>query len=88
MFPSGQPVQPRQQRHHRPTRDQTPWWRRSTLVAAPSEVSDERIAELRALGYRDGQITEVVGLVSLQLLTGAFNLVAGIHTTPTARSAT
>ncbi|MDP1846563.1 MAG: carboxymuconolactone decarboxylase family protein [Solirubrobacteraceae bacterium] len=57
------------------------------VIAAPSEVSDEQIDELRAFGYRDEQIAEVVGLVSLQLLTGAFNLVAGIHTTPTARSA-
>jgi hypothetical protein len=34
---------------------------------------------LRAHGYRDEQIVEVAGLVSLQLLTGAFNLIAGIH---------
>lgn len=57
------------------------------LIAAPSEVSDQQIDELRAFGYSDEQIAEVVGLVSLQLLTGAFNLVAGIHSTPTARSA-
>ena len=57
------------------------------VVAAPSEVSDEQIDELRAVGYSDEQIAEVVGLVSLQLLTGAFNLVAGIQTIPTARSA-
>ena len=57
------------------------------VVAAPSEVSDEQIDELRVFGYRDEQIAEVVGFVSLQLLTGAFNLVAGIHSTPTARSA-
>jgi AhpD family alkylhydroperoxidase len=56
------------------------------VVAAPSEVSDEQIDALRGFGYRDEQIAEVVGLVSLQLLTGAFNLVAGIHSTPTARS--
>jgi len=29
--------------------------------------------------YRDEQIVEVAGLVSLQLLTDAFNLIAGIH---------
>lgn len=57
------------------------------VIAAPSEVTDEQIDELRAFGYSDEQIGEVVGLVSLQLLSGAFNLVAGIHTTPTARSA-
>jgi uncharacterized peroxidase-related enzyme len=48
------------------------------IIAAPREVTDQQIAELRAHGYTDEQITEVVALVSLQLLTGAFNLVAGI----------
>jgi uncharacterized peroxidase-related enzyme len=57
------------------------------VLAAPSEVSDEQIAELREFGYSDEQIAEVVGLVALQLLTGAFNLVAGIESTsPTERS--
>jgi uncharacterized peroxidase-related enzyme len=57
------------------------------VIAAPSEVSDQQVEELRALGYTDEQIAEVVGLVSLQLLTGAFNLVAGIHPPTTATSA-
>ena len=57
------------------------------LIAAPAEVTDAQIDELRALGYTDEQIAEVVGLASLQLLTGAFNLVAGIHPTTPARSA-
>jgi len=35
-------------------------------------------------GYRDEQIAEVGGLVALQLLTGAFNLIADIHATPEA----
>ena len=48
------------------------------VVAAPGEVSDEQVDELREHGYTDEQIAEVIGLVSLQLLTGAFNLVAGI----------
>jgi uncharacterized peroxidase-related enzyme len=54
---------------------------------APADVTDEQLAELRDLGYSDEQIAEVVGLVSLQLMTGAFNLVAGIHPPTTARSA-
>jgi AhpD family alkylhydroperoxidase len=58
------------------------------VIAAPAEVTDEQIDQLRQLGYTDEQITEVVGLVSLQLLTGAFNLVAGIDLSTTARSAT
>ena len=57
------------------------------VLAAPAEVTDEQVEELRSLGYTDEQIAEVVGLVSLQLLTGAFNLVAGIHPSTTVRSA-
>ena len=62
------------------------------LVAAPAEVSDEQIAELREHGYGDEQIAEVVALVALQQLTGTFNLVAGIEPdtvidSPSARSA-
>jgi uncharacterized peroxidase-related enzyme len=57
------------------------------VIAFPAEVTDEQLAELRALGYTDEQIAEVVGLVSLQMLTGAFNLVAGIHSPMNARSA-
>ena len=57
------------------------------VLAAPAEVTDEQVEELRFLGYTDEQIAEVVGLVSLQLITGAFNLVAGIHPSTTVRSA-
>jgi alkylhydroperoxidase family enzyme len=57
------------------------------VIAAPAEVTDEQVDELRQVGYTDEQIAEVVGLVSLQLLTGAFNLVSGIHPSLTARSA-
>ena len=49
------------------------------LIAAPAEVSDAQIAELREYGYSDEQIAEVVALVALQQLSGAFNLVAGIE---------
>ena len=54
------------------------------VIAAPAEVDDEQIDALRSAGYSDEQIAEVVGLVALQLLTGAFNLIAGIH--PPARA--
>jgi uncharacterized peroxidase-related enzyme len=58
------------------------------VLAAPSEVSDDQLRELHELGYSNEQIAEVVGFVALQLLTGAFNLVAGIETTSqTERSA-
>ena len=49
------------------------------VLASPAEIGDADIDDLRARGYRDEQIAEVAGLVSLQLLTGAFNLIAGIH---------
>ena len=48
------------------------------VVAAPSEVGEADIARLRELGWRDEQIADVVGLAALNLLTGGFNLVAGI----------
>ena len=49
------------------------------VLAAPGEIGDADLARLRGHGYRDEQIAEVVGLVSLQLLTGAFNLIADIR---------
>jgi AhpD family alkylhydroperoxidase len=49
------------------------------VLAAPGEIGDADLDRLRRHGYRDEQIAEVVGLVSLQLLTGAFNLIADIH---------
>jgi AhpD family alkylhydroperoxidase len=49
------------------------------VLAAPAEIGDEDVERLREHGYSDEQIAEVVGLVALNLLTGAFNLVAGLH---------
>jgi AhpD family alkylhydroperoxidase len=57
------------------------------VLAAPAEITDEQVQDLRDLGYSDEQIAEVPGLVALNVLTGAFNLVAGIHSTKSARSA-
>ena len=44
----------------------------------PTSITDEHIAALRGFGYSDREIADVVGVVSLNLLTGAFNLVAGL----------
>ncbi|GMA19225.1 carboxymuconolactone decarboxylase family protein [Arsenicicoccus piscis] len=44
----------------------------------PASITDAQIDELRALGYTDRAIADVVGVVSLNILTGAFNLVAGL----------
>jgi AhpD family alkylhydroperoxidase len=49
------------------------------VLAAPAEIGDADLERLRAHGYSDEQIAEVAGLVGLQLLTGGFNLMAGIH---------
>jgi AhpD family alkylhydroperoxidase len=49
------------------------------VLAGPAEIDDADVERLRSHGYRDEQIAEVAGLVSLQLLTGAFNLIADIH---------
>ena len=57
------------------------------VAAAPAEVTDDQVDALRALGWRDEQIADVVGLVALNVLTGSFNLVAAIHPTTPARSA-
>jgi AhpD family alkylhydroperoxidase len=49
------------------------------VLTRPAEIRDAEIAELREHGYRDREIVEVVGIVALNQLTGAFNLVAGIE---------
>lgn len=43
----------------------------------PTSITDVQIDELRGHGYSDREIADVVGIVALNLLTGAFNLVAG-----------
>jgi len=56
------------------------------ILTAPGDIGDADVERLREHGYSDEQIAEVVGLVSLQLLTGAFNLMAGIDAPPEARA--
>ncbi len=46
---------------------------------APSTVTGQQIDRLRRLGHSDRQLLDVVALVALNHLTGAFNLVAGFH---------
>lgn len=45
----------------------------------PFTVTSEQIDDLRRLGHSDRELLDVVGLVALNQLTGAFNLVAGLH---------
>lgn len=47
--------------------------------AEPASITDADIDELRRLGYRDRDVLDVVGLVALNVLTGSFNLVAGLE---------
>ncbi len=49
---------------------------------APATVTSRQIDDLRRLGHSDRQLLDVVGLVALNHLTGAFNLVAGLHPEP------
>ncbi|MEW1697210.1 carboxymuconolactone decarboxylase family protein [Streptomyces sp. NPDC093249] len=49
------------------------------VLAEPGSLTDEDVAEVRAHGWSDRVIAEVVGVVTLNLLTGAFNLLAGIQ---------
>jgi AhpD family alkylhydroperoxidase len=48
-------------------------------LTKPDEIGDADLERLHEHGYDDEQIAEVAGLVALQLLTGSFNLIAGIH---------
>ena len=49
------------------------------VAASPSEIGDADVDGLHELGWSDEQIADVVGLVALNVMTGSFNLVAGIH---------
>jgi AhpD family alkylhydroperoxidase len=51
------------------------------VLAEPPSITADDIAELRGHGWTDRVIADVVGVVTLNLLTGAFNLVAGIQPT-------
>lgn len=44
----------------------------------PSSITDEHLDALRGHGFSDREIADVVGIVALNILTGAFNLVAGL----------
>lgn len=49
------------------------------VYAAPATITDDQITGLRRYGYTDRQIIDVVGIVAINVLTGAFNLVAGLQ---------
>jgi len=47
--------------------------------ADPASIDTRLLAELRSLGHRDRDLLDVIGLVALNHLTGAFNLIAGLE---------
>ncbi|MFG1961265.1 carboxymuconolactone decarboxylase family protein [Nonomuraea sp. NPDC049028] len=49
------------------------------VLAEPSAITDEDVAEVRAHGWSDRIVAEIVGVVALNLLTGAFNLLVGLE---------
>ncbi|MFE3451027.1 carboxymuconolactone decarboxylase family protein [Nonomuraea sp. NPDC059194] len=49
------------------------------LLAEPASISDADVAELRGHGWSDRVIADLVGLVTLNFMTGAFNLLAGLE---------
>ncbi|MEU4175665.1 carboxymuconolactone decarboxylase family protein [Streptomyces sp. NPDC026589] len=44
----------------------------------PTSITDAQVIALREHGYSDRAIADVVGVVALNVLTGAFNLLAGL----------
>jgi uncharacterized peroxidase-related enzyme len=48
----------------------------------PGAITDRDLDELRALGFTDEEILDVVGLVALNVITGSLNLVAGLEPQP------
>ncbi|OLT13899.1 alkylhydroperoxidase [Actinomadura sp. CNU-125] len=47
-------------------------------LTEPASLTDADVTALRAQGWSERVIAEIVGLVTLNLLTGAFNLVASL----------
>lgn len=46
------------------------------ILEKRGSVSDDELAEIRSAGYTDGEITEIVGHVALNVLTNYFNNLA------------
>lgn len=47
-----------------------------TVVVSRGEVSDDALARVRGAGYTDGEITEIVAIVAVNIFTNYFNHVA------------
>jgi hypothetical protein len=49
------------------------------VYRSPSAITDADIEHLRELHHSDREIADVVGIVASNVLTGAFNLAAGLR---------
>lgn len=49
------------------------------VYTSPATITGEQVAALRRHGYGDREIADVVGVVAINIMTGAFNLVAGLE---------
>lgn len=49
------------------------------VLTAPARITGDDAKHLRGHGFSDREIVDVVGVVALNVLTGAFNLVAGLE---------
>ncbi len=49
------------------------------VYVEPTAITAIQVEELHDLGYSDREIADVVGVVALNVLTGAFNLAAGLR---------
>jgi AhpD family alkylhydroperoxidase len=54
------------------------------IYREPTAITDDQILALRGHGYNDREIADVVGIVALNILTGASNIVAGLRPLPQA----
>jgi AhpD family alkylhydroperoxidase len=48
------------------------------IYSAPWSISNDDVDQLIKLGYSEREIADIVGIVALNVLTGAFNLATGV----------
>lgn len=56
------------------------------IYREPASITDDQVTALREHGYSDRAIADVVGVVALNILTGDFNLLAGLTPESAARA--
>ncbi|MER7195122.1 carboxymuconolactone decarboxylase family protein [Streptomyces flaveolus] len=56
------------------------------IYREPASITDDQVTALREHGFSDRAIADVVGVVALNILTGAFNLLAGLTPESAARA--